>query len=256
MRVFISYRRDDSMVTAALVYKELVGRAEFADAFMDIDDIGYGDDFVTAIDTALHQADVVLVVIGPRWLELLTARVRGDDWVRHEVATALRMREPGAARQRPLRVLPVLVGGADSRQRRVGVDNSRRRSCRDRADRRRVAHGGSVAALLQHKNSRNRTAARHGQDKRQLRAAATATGTAAATQLRRERRLGADIACQPHADGAGRGAHRHEPSVLEIAGFDEAHAMIAAGETGHLQRCLSRQLSVHVDGRARRFGLN
>jgi len=112
MRVFISYRRDDSMVTAALLHKELAGRADFADAFMDIDDIGYGDDFVTAIDTALHQADVVLVVIGPRWLELLTARVRGDDWVRHEVATALRMREPGAARQRPLRVLPVLVGGA------------------------------------------------------------------------------------------------------------------------------------------------
>jgi len=112
MRVFISYRRDDSMVTAALLHKELAGRADFADAFMDIDDIGYGDDFVTAIDAALHQADVVLVVIGPRWLELVTARVRGDDWVRHEVATALRMREPGAARQRPLRVLPVLVGGA------------------------------------------------------------------------------------------------------------------------------------------------
>ena len=92
MRVFISYRRDDSMVTAALLYKELIGRAEFADAFMDVDDIGYGDDFVAAIDDALRDAEVVLVVIGPRWAEMLQARLRGDDWVRHEVATALRLR--------------------------------------------------------------------------------------------------------------------------------------------------------------------
>jgi CHASE2 domain-containing sensor protein len=113
MRVFISYRRDDSMVTAALLYRELTSRPEFADAFMDIDDIGYGDDFVAAIDAALQQADVVLVVIGPKWGEMLQARLRGDDWVRHEVATALRLRDPEArSGRRPLRVLPVLIGGA------------------------------------------------------------------------------------------------------------------------------------------------
>jgi CHASE2 domain-containing sensor protein len=113
MRVFISYRRDDSMVTAALLYRELASRPEFADAFMDIDDIGYGDDFVEAIDKALHDAEVVVVVIGPRWTEMLQARRRGDDWVRHEVATALRLRSThdGAGRP-PLRVLPVLIGAA------------------------------------------------------------------------------------------------------------------------------------------------
>ena len=113
MRVFISYRRDDSMVTAALLYRELTSRPEFADAFMDIDDIGYGDDFVAAIDAALQQADVVLVVIGPKWAEMLQARLRGDDWVRHEVATALRLRDGAARPGRPaLRVVPVLIGGA------------------------------------------------------------------------------------------------------------------------------------------------
>src|SRR3954452_1920020 len=72
MRVFISYRRDDSMVTAALLYRELRSRPEFGDAFMDIDDIGYGDDFVAAIDRALHDAEVVVVVvIGPQWTEML-----------------------------------------------------------------------------------------------------------------------------------------------------------------------------------------
>src|SRR4030095_11379910 len=92
MRVFISYRRDDSMVTAALLYRELASRPEFADAFMDIDEIGHGGDFIAAIDKALHDAAVVVVVIGPRWAEMLQARLRGDDWVRHEVATALRSR--------------------------------------------------------------------------------------------------------------------------------------------------------------------
>jgi CHASE2 domain-containing sensor protein len=113
MRVFISYRRDDSTVTAALLLSQLTSRPEFADAFMDIDDIGYGDDFVAAIDSALRQADVVLVVIGPKWAEMLQARLRGDDWVRHEVATALKLRDAEARPGRsPLRVLPVLVGGA------------------------------------------------------------------------------------------------------------------------------------------------
>ena len=113
VNIFISYRRDDSMVTAALLYRELASRPEFPDAFMDIDDIGYGDDFVTAIETALHDAEVVLVVIGPRWTDMLQARLRGDDWVHHEVATALRLRASSAGSRRPpLRVLPVLIGGA------------------------------------------------------------------------------------------------------------------------------------------------
>jgi len=113
MRVFISYRRDDSMVTAALLYSQLKSRPEFADAFMDIDNIGYGDDFVAAIDRALRDAEAVVVVIGPRWAEILQARLRGDDWVRHEVKTALELRDPGARPGRPpLRVVPVLIGGA------------------------------------------------------------------------------------------------------------------------------------------------
>jgi CHASE2 domain-containing sensor protein len=111
MRVFISYRRDDSMVTAALLYRELKDCGEFADVFMDIRNIGYSDNFVTAIDNALRDAEVVVVVIGPRWTELLQARLRGDDWVRYEVKAALHLldRAPGLA---PLRVLPVLIGGA------------------------------------------------------------------------------------------------------------------------------------------------
>lgn len=106
--VFISYRRDDSAVAAKLLHDELARHFGAGRVFMDIEDIGYGDDFVAAIEAHLARADVVVVVIGPRWLELLQARRRGDDWVRAEVGRALARR---AASGRP-RVIAALVDGA------------------------------------------------------------------------------------------------------------------------------------------------
>ncbi len=107
VNIFISYRRDDSSVHARLLYKELLGYFDADDVFMDIQDIGYGDDFAQLIDDHLAQAEVVLVVIGPQWIDLIEQRLRGDDWVRHEVEHALTQRAAGR-----LRVLPVFVGGA------------------------------------------------------------------------------------------------------------------------------------------------
>jgi CHASE2 domain-containing sensor protein len=103
MKVFISYRRDDSIVHARLIHNELAVRFGADDVFMDIDDIEAGDDFVRRIDERLDGADVVVAVIGPRWLDLLQRRASGDDYVRHELARALAQR---------MRVIPVLVGGA------------------------------------------------------------------------------------------------------------------------------------------------
>ncbi|MEO8278622.1 MAG: CHASE2 domain-containing protein [Ideonella sp.] len=107
MNIFISYRRDDSSVHARLLYKELLGYFDAEEVFMDIQDIGYGDDFAGLIDQHLEQAEVVLVVIGPHWVDLIEQRLRGDDWVRHEVERALAMRGAGK-----LRVLPIFVGGS------------------------------------------------------------------------------------------------------------------------------------------------
>lgn len=108
MKIFISYRRDDSVLAAKLLHNELAGHFGEDDVFMDIDDIGYGDDFVAAIERHLADADVVVAVIGPRWLEILQARLRGDDWVREEVRRALALR---AATGKP-RVIAALVEGA------------------------------------------------------------------------------------------------------------------------------------------------
>lgn len=102
--VFISYRRDDSAAHARLINNELSQRF---DVFMDVDDIGWGDDFAQVIDEHIARADVVVVVIGPHWARLIEERARGDDWVRHEVKAALARRARDG-----IRVLPVLVGGA------------------------------------------------------------------------------------------------------------------------------------------------
>ena len=74
MKVFISYRRDDSIVHARLIHNELSARFGAADVFMDIDDIDYGADFARLIDEQLDAADVLVAVIGPRWSELLQRR--------------------------------------------------------------------------------------------------------------------------------------------------------------------------------------
>jgi CHASE2 domain-containing sensor protein len=107
MNIFISYRRDDSIVPARLLHNELVQRFGAEAVFMDLNDIGYGDDFAEIIEREMARADVVLVVIGARWAQIIEQRQRGDDWVRQEVLTALQLRAAGRAR-----VIPVLVAGA------------------------------------------------------------------------------------------------------------------------------------------------
>jgi hypothetical protein len=63
-----------------------------------------GDDFVQVIDDQVAAADVLLVVIGHRWGELLAARADDpDDFVVLEIKAALEHNK---------RAIPVLVGGA------------------------------------------------------------------------------------------------------------------------------------------------
>lgn len=105
LRVFISYRRDDSIVHARLIYAELSQRLGADAVFMDIEDIPYGGDFKQAIDARLNDCAVVIAVIGPRWSELLRQRAGADDYLHHELARALSLGK---------RMLPVLVGKAPS----------------------------------------------------------------------------------------------------------------------------------------------
>lgn len=105
--IFISYREKDSAGEAGRLVDSLKEHFEDDQIFMDIDKIEPGVDFSDAISHSLECCDVMLAIIGPRWMgdNKQTSRIKNDgDWVRLEIATAL---------ARNVRVVPVLVDGAE-----------------------------------------------------------------------------------------------------------------------------------------------
>jgi CHASE2 domain-containing sensor protein len=107
-KIFISYRRDDSAVHAHSLNAELVTAFGAQQVFFDVKAIQYGDPFPPEIERYLKACDVMVAVIGPQWQTLAGEDGRPrilspHDYVRHEVATALRSGK---------RVIPVLVEGA------------------------------------------------------------------------------------------------------------------------------------------------
>ena len=105
--IFISYREKDSAGEAGRLVDSLKEHFEDDQIFMDIDKIEPGVDFTDAISHSLECCDVMLAIIGPRWMgdTKQISRIKNDgDWVRLEIATAL---------ARNIRVVPVLVDGAE-----------------------------------------------------------------------------------------------------------------------------------------------
>ena len=100
-RVFISYRRDDSPGDARSIHDRLARKLGASSIFMDVDNLLAGQRFDRELDKALAQCDVLVVVIGPRWVKLLKAHGDARDYVREEIAAALK---------RDIVVIPVLVG--------------------------------------------------------------------------------------------------------------------------------------------------
>src|ERR1019366_2055903 len=106
--VFISYRREDSSGYAGRLFDILSARFGRENTYMDVDTIVGGDNFVAVIEEKISLCDVLLAVIGERWLtctaENGTRRLNmAGDFVRLEITKAL---------ERGVRVIPVLVGGA------------------------------------------------------------------------------------------------------------------------------------------------
>ncbi|GAA1840972.1 hypothetical protein GCM10009836_20380 [Pseudonocardia ailaonensis] len=107
VRIFLSYRREDTQHAAARLGDRL--RATFgADSvFMDVESIEPGLDFVDVVQSALASSTVCLAMIGTRWDGTRVDDTRRiddeDDLVRIEVNQALAS---------GLRVIPVLLDGA------------------------------------------------------------------------------------------------------------------------------------------------
>jgi hypothetical protein len=106
--VFISYRRGDSSGHTGRLFDDLEERFGRAAFFRDIESLELGSDFPAALDRALADCKVVLVMIGPGWLSAESGGARRldqpADFVRIEVATALARSD--------VHTIPVLVGGA------------------------------------------------------------------------------------------------------------------------------------------------
>ncbi|HUG94468.1 MAG TPA: TIR domain-containing protein, partial [Planctomycetaceae bacterium] len=106
-RVFISYRRDDSIDVAGRMYDRLVAHFGRESVFKDVDSIPPGRDFRRHLHQAVQECDVLLAVIGCDWLHVHNERgeprLHDDrDFVRIEIEAAL---------QRDIPVIPVLVRG-------------------------------------------------------------------------------------------------------------------------------------------------
>ena len=110
-KIFISYRREDSADVTSRIYDHLlqpIGKFRQEDIFRDVDSIPFGIDFREHIETTMQNCEVVLVVIGPRWLSVTDSlgnlRLNDPhDFVRIEVDVAL---------QRGIPVIPLLVMNA------------------------------------------------------------------------------------------------------------------------------------------------
>jgi hypothetical protein len=105
--IIISYRRSESAAIAGRI-RDRLAQYYGADAiFMDIDNIPLGADFRQEIQKEVTKNDILLALIGPRWIGAKkggTSRISEEkDPIRIEIETALSQGIP---------LIPVLVGGA------------------------------------------------------------------------------------------------------------------------------------------------
>jgi TIR domain len=126
-RVFISYRREESSGLAGRLYDRLAAHFGDDQVFIDVDTIALGVDFAEVITQAVSTCEVLLAVIGPRWLTATDEDGRRrlddpDDIVRLEIAAAL---------ERDIRVIPILVEGAAMPRRHELPDDLGRLACRN-----------------------------------------------------------------------------------------------------------------------------
>jgi hypothetical protein len=99
--IFICYRREDSEGYAGRLHDPLADHFGKRAVFIDVDNLHPGVEFEKVIESTLLRSAVVLVIIGPRWID---SRLRNEnDYVRREIHAALKGKK---------RIIPVLVGGA------------------------------------------------------------------------------------------------------------------------------------------------
>lgn len=104
-RIFVCYRRDDTAYSAGWLYDRLASHFGADQVIKDICSIEPGDDLVEVISAAVGSCDVLLALIGAKWLTVTDEQGHRrldypGDFVRLEIEAAL---------VRNVRIIPVLV---------------------------------------------------------------------------------------------------------------------------------------------------
>ncbi len=107
-KFFISYRREDAPTAAHVICERLTERFGAEHVFFDVDSIPLGCDFHQYLTEQVNACQVLVAVIGRRWLDMTDDEGRRrldreDDFVRIEIEAAL---------ERNIPVVRVLVEGA------------------------------------------------------------------------------------------------------------------------------------------------
>jgi hypothetical protein len=105
LRLFVSYRINDSVYAAAAIADRLADHFGSENVFRDRDTLALGEAYPKSIRRALERCDTVLAVIGRFWLEIQDSAGQRcldnpRDWVRTEIRMAF---------ERDIRVVPVLL---------------------------------------------------------------------------------------------------------------------------------------------------
>jgi tetratricopeptide (TPR) repeat protein len=144
VKIFINYRRDDSIGMAGRLHDRLAQTFGRDNIFMDVDHIPVGAEFVTHINNQVAACNVLLVLIGPDWIRLKDKAGhrrlhKPDDFVAIEIAAAL---------TRNIRVIPVLVDGARMPQESELPDTLKPLVRRQAAEARHAHFGTDADALI------------------------------------------------------------------------------------------------------------
>jgi len=104
VQIVVSYRRNDTKWLTHRICEHLENRFGVGNVFLDIDNIPIGHDYRDHIRQTLDSCDILVAIVGPKWLERDDS---GDldndaDWVRLEISTALTRKIP---------VVPLLIDG-------------------------------------------------------------------------------------------------------------------------------------------------
>ncbi len=91
-KIFISYRRTDSQYVTDSLYDHMINHFGEDNVFLDVSSIPFGVDFREYLRNQIADHDVILVIIGQEWANIMQERAgQANDFVRIEIENALAM---------------------------------------------------------------------------------------------------------------------------------------------------------------------